>query len=429
MTMTEKILARAAGRDTVGAGDTVVCRVDMNVLIDLMFTKWPDPVKIADPDRTAIILDHAVPAPSLADANAGTTARAFAREFAIEKFFDVGRHGICHQVIAENALALPGQVLTCTDSHTCAGGAYNTAARGLGPAEVIAVLCTGQTWFTVGPTIRYQLEGTLPAGVGGKDVFLHLAGTYGDAANHNLEFGGPGLRSVPMNDRRTIATQGAEVSADFSIFEFDEQCGEFLAAHGAQDYRPAGPDPDAGYAEVRTTDLSVLEPYVARPGKVSGNALPISQIEHRAFAMKLPIPEAARHVFYDLRPGWTEQVRPGDIVVAGRNFGIGSSRPVAALMRELGVAALVAEEFNSLFLRNAINNGLPALTVPGVRELVSEGDVITVHLAEGWLAAGERRIEAAPLPAMVLDILGAGGLLPRLVADGYLAAGQTGAKG
>ena len=396
-------------------------------------------------------------------------------------------------------------------------------------------MCTGQTWYTVGPTIRYQLEGTLPAGVGGKDVFLHLAGTYGDAANHNLEFGGPGLASVPMNDRRTIATQGAEVSADFSIFEFDEQCGEFLAAQGAQYYWPAERDPDAGYAEVRTTDLSVLEPYVARPGKVSGNALPISQIEHRAvnqcfigscangqladlkiaaqirrgrgvadgvrlivtpasqqvyrdavrlgyvqdlagagavvtnstcgacfgyhmgvlgdgevrltastrnfrgrmgsasaeiyMASTLPIPEAARHVFCDLRPGWTEQVRPGDIVVAGRNFGIGSSRPVAALMRELGAAALVAEEFNSLFLRNAINNGLPALTVPDARELVSEGDVITVHLAEGWLAAGERRIEAAPLPAMVLDILDAGGLLPRLVADGYLAAGRTGAKG
>ena len=130
--------------------------------------------------------------------------------------------------------------------------------------------------------------------------------------------------------------------------------------------------------------------------------------------MKLPVPEAARHVFYDLRPGWTAETRPGDIVVAGRNFGIGSSRPVAALMRHLGVAALVAEEFNSLFLRNAINNGLPALTVPRVRDLVREGDEITIHLAEGWLAAGNRRIQAAPLPRMVLDILDAGGLLPRV---------------
>lgn len=138
------------------------------------------------------------------------------------------------------------------------------------------------------------------------------------------------------------------------------------------------------------------------------------------FAMKLPVPEAARHVFYDLRPGWVDEVRPGDIVVAGRNFGIGSSRPVAALMRQLGVAALAAEEFNSLFLRNAINNGLPAMTVPGVRDLVSEGDEITINIADGWLAVGDRRIEAAPLPRMVLDIIDAGGLLPRLTADGYL---------
>jgi 3-isopropylmalate/(R)-2-methylmalate dehydratase small subunit len=143
------------------------------------------------------------------------------------------------------------------------------------------------------------------------------------------------------------------------------------------------------------------------------------------FAMKLPIPEAARHVFYDLRPGWTDQVRPGDIVVAGRNFGIGSSRPVAALMRQLGVAALVAEEFNSLFLRNAINNGLPALAVPGVRGVVREGEKVTIQLADGWLEAGGQRVDVAPLPPMVLDILDAGGLLPRLTADGYLRPAQT----
>ena len=135
----------------------------MNILIDLQFTGWVEPLKIAEPGRVAIILDHAVPAPTVADADGGARARAFARAFGIERFFDVGRHGICHQVIAENALALPGQVLTCTDSHTCAAGAYNNAARGLGPAEVIAILCTGQTWYSVGPTIRYELTGELAA--------------------------------------------------------------------------------------------------------------------------------------------------------------------------------------------------------------------------------------------------------------------------
>ncbi|GAA2437276.1 3-isopropylmalate dehydratase small subunit [Actinomadura vinacea] len=140
------------------------------------------------------------------------------------------------------------------------------------------------------------------------------------------------------------------------------------------------------------------------------------------FAMKLPVPEAAEYVFYDLRPGWTEEVEAGDIVVAGRNFGVGSSRPVAALMRHLGVAALVAEEFNSLFLRNAINNGPPALTVPGVRDLVRESDEVTLHMSEGWLDRDGTRLHGAALPPLVLDILDAGGLLPRLVNDGYLPA-------
>lgn len=143
------------------------------------------------------------------------------------------------------------------------------------------------------------------------------------------------------------------------------------------------------------------------------------------FAMKLPVAEAARHVFYDLRPGWTDEVRPGDVVVAGRNFGVGSSRPVATLMRHLGVAALVAEEFNSLFLRNAINNGLPALTVPGVTAAVREGQEVDLHITEGWLRSGETRIDFTPLPGKVVDILDAGGLLPRLVAAGFLPGPES----
>ncbi|MFG2833197.1 aconitase/3-isopropylmalate dehydratase large subunit family protein [Streptomyces sp. NPDC048434] len=284
MTMMEKILARKAGLDRVSAGDTVVCDVDMTVMIDLQFaTSWVQPLKINDPDKVAVIMDHAVPAPNVHDAIGGTHARAFARDFHIEKFYDVGRHGICHQVIAENGLARPGEILACTDSHTCAGGAYNTAARGLGPAEVYSILCTGKTWFQAAPTIRYEFTGTRPDAVSGKDIFLHIAGTYGDATNHNLEYGGPGLASIPMNDRRTIATQGAEISADFSTFPIDDLARDSLAAHGAPpgSYTAADPDPDATYTAARTVDLSSLEPYVARPGTVSHNSLPISAIEKR----------------------------------------------------------------------------------------------------------------------------------------------------
>jgi len=280
MTIIEKIFARKAGLDSVSPGDTVVVDVDMTVLIDLQFaTMWLPPNRIHDPDKLAVIMDHAVPAPTIKDATGGGHARKFVADFGIERFYDVGRHGICHQVIAENGLARPGQILACTDSHTCAAGAYNTAARGLGPAEVYSIMCTGTTWFPVAPTVRYELFGAKPNTVSGKDIFLHIANEFGDAANLNLEFGGPGLAGIPMHDRRTIATQGAEVSADFSTFEPDAVLTSFLDERGVTGYTVVAPDPDATYHDVRYVDLTNLEPYVARPGTVSRNGLPVSQLD------------------------------------------------------------------------------------------------------------------------------------------------------
>jgi 3-isopropylmalate/(R)-2-methylmalate dehydratase small subunit len=144
-----------------------------------------------------------------------------------------------------------------------------------------------------------------------------------------------------------------------------------------------------------------------------------------AFAMKMSIPEAAEHVFYEVRPEWASSVAAGDVVVAGRNFGVGSSRPVATLLRHLGVAALVAEEFNSLFFRNAINAGLPALTVPGVTGVFSDGDVGRFDVASGFYRNETTGVsgQAAPLPPLILEILASGGILPRLAEQGYLPAG------
>jgi 3-isopropylmalate/(R)-2-methylmalate dehydratase large subunit len=282
LTIIEKIMAAKAGQTTVAVGDTVVVEVDMTVLIDLQFaTMWLQPNRIHDPDKLAIVMDHAVPAPTVKDAAGGSRARKFAADFGVTRFYDVGRHGICHQVIAENGLARPGEVLACTDSHTCAAGAYNTAARGLGPAEVYSIMCTGSTWFQVAPTIRYELEGVKPDVVSGKDVFLHIADRYGDAPNLNLEYGGPGLGGIAMHDRRTIATQGAEVSADFSTFEADDVLRDYLHNVGITEYTAAQPDPDARYFAVRHIDLGSLEPYVARPGTVSRNGLPVSELERQ----------------------------------------------------------------------------------------------------------------------------------------------------
>ncbi len=143
-----------------------------------------------------------------------------------------------------------------------------------------------------------------------------------------------------------------------------------------------------------------------------------------AFAMKMDPPEAARHIFYEVRPGWTDQVQRGDIVVAGKNFGIGSSRPVAALFTELGVAGLVAEEFNSLFFRNAVNAGLPAMTVPDATSIFSDGDTATFDLTDGsWRNDTTGASGTVPkLPDLLLDIIASGGVMPRLAAQGYIPA-------
>ena len=269
--------------DTLSVGDVVVVDVDMTVLIDLQFaTMWIPPIRIHDPDKLAIVMDHAVPAPTIKDAAGGPHARKFAADFGIKRFFDVGRHGICHQVIAENGLARPGEVLACTDSHTCAAGAYNTAARGLGPAEVYSIMCTGTTWYQIAPTIRYELEGVKPYVVSGKDIFLHIANEYGDAANLNLEFGGPGLAGTtdarPSHDRhpgcrgvrRLQHVRGRRGAAPSSS-----------TGSASPTTLPPQPDSDATYRDVRRIDLSALQPYVARPGTVSRNGLPVSELDRQ----------------------------------------------------------------------------------------------------------------------------------------------------
>jgi 3-isopropylmalate/(R)-2-methylmalate dehydratase small subunit len=142
------------------------------------------------------------------------------------------------------------------------------------------------------------------------------------------------------------------------------------------------------------------------------------------FAIKMDPAEAAKHVFYKVRPGWTDDVSAGDIVVAGKNFGIGSSRPVSALFIELGVAGLVAEEFNSLFFRNAINAGLPAMTLPNATSIFSDRDVGAFDLGDGtWRNETTGAFgTVAKLPDMILDIITTGGVMQRLVAQGYLPA-------
>jgi len=279
-TTIEKILARTAGRERVRPGEIAVCRPDMVIQLDLpmaMDGGWYRPKKIYDPDRVALMFDHAIPSPSIKDASGMAEGRRFAREFGLKHFFDVGQHGISHVVAAEHGLARPGELFVCPDSHTCASGALNCAGRGIGMSDTLQAMTKGVVWYPVTPTIRYEFVGALPPQVSGKDVFFHIAHTYGGHNNASLEFGGPGLAGLAMSARRTIATMCAEVGAEFAIFDYDSVTEEYLRDRLDRPASPVAPDRDADYLDLRTIVLADIVPYLILPHSVPGNGTKLSE--------------------------------------------------------------------------------------------------------------------------------------------------------
>ncbi|HEU0218262.1 MAG TPA: aconitase/3-isopropylmalate dehydratase large subunit family protein [Stellaceae bacterium] len=281
MTIVEKIFARASGQSRVAPGDLVVVDVDCAVMLDMGFhrNQRRNILKVHDPDKVVIAFDHMVPAPDKDSAEAHAYGRDFARRFGIKRLHDVGPdQGISHAIVADNAYALPGSVLVCSDSHTCASGAFNCAARGVGAPDLLAAVTTGKTWYRVGTTVRYDLHGSLPPGVSAKDLFLHLAGTWGHHTNQNVEFGGSGLANLSIDARRTVAAMGAELSAEFATFECDDRLIDYVKARNKAPFTPQAPDADAEYAERRTVDLGAMRPLVALPDAVIRNSVTVDEV-------------------------------------------------------------------------------------------------------------------------------------------------------
>src|ERR1051326_6788837 len=283
MTITEKILARAAGQTTIRPGDLAVVDVETAVLMDMTFLPegWREVLRLHDPSKVVIVFDHLVPAPTIQAATAHSTGRKFAARFGIERLHDVGLdQGIAHAVVADRGYAIPGTVLVNGDSHTCAAGAFNCAARGVGGPDMLYAITMGKAWFRVGETIRYDLSGALRPGVSAKDIFLHIAGTFGAHVNQNVEYGGPGMGKMNLTGRRTLATMGAELSAEFVIFEPDEMLLDYMRrVNPSAVAYPTLPDPDCVYAGRRTIDLGSLEPLVALPDAVVNNSVPVGKVE------------------------------------------------------------------------------------------------------------------------------------------------------
>lgn len=285
MNMTEKILAKHAGLDSVTAGQLIFCRLDMVLANDVTappaikeFEKIGRPV--FDNTKIALVPDHFTPNKDIKAAGLAKTVREFAKKHQIKNYFEIGRVGIEHVILPEKGIVGPGMLTIGADSHTCTYGAVNGFSTGVGSTDLGVAMATGQAWFKVPKAIKVVLTGKKPKYICGKDVILTLIGMIGvDGALYKaIEFAGEGVAELTMTDRLTISNMAIEAGGKNGIFPFDEITKEYVEGRVQQPYEAVAPDDDASYEKVIEIDLSKLTPVVAFP-HLPGNTHPVSEID------------------------------------------------------------------------------------------------------------------------------------------------------
>src|SRR4030042_3451224 len=221
MTITEKILASHSGLESVKPGDLVFAKLDLVMSTDIA-TPMSIPIfeemgasHVFDPERIVLVNDHLVPAKDIASAKLSRAMRLFARKYKIKYYYEIGRSGICHQLVPEEGLVVPGDLVLGADSHTCTYGAVGAFATGIGRTDLAASWALGENWFKVPETIKIIYHGKLPKWVGGKDLILHTLGDIGveGALYQAMEFSGEVISKLQMADRFTICNMAVEAGA------------------------------------------------------------------------------------------------------------------------------------------------------------------------------------------------------------------------
>ena len=282
MTIAEKILARASGKASVKANDFVTAKVDLAMMpsglpgaIRLLTRAGiaEKDIKLWDPEKVVIALDHGVPATTATAAEAQKRAREMAKKYGMKYFYDV-QEGICHQVIHEKGHIVPGMLITGQDSHTTTYGALNVAATGIGISETAYVLMTGELWFRVPETIKIEVTGKLSEYVYSKDIILEVGGKYGtDVAQYKaIEWVGTAIDGISLDGRFTMGNMSVELGAKFGIFRADQKTIDYVKARTNKPFKPVEADKDAVYVQTIVIDGSKLDPKVALPHNV-GNTV------------------------------------------------------------------------------------------------------------------------------------------------------------
>lgn len=273
MTMTQKILAAAAGLDYVEAGQLIEAKLDLVLGNDITspvaiheMDKFKEE-KVFDKDKIALVMDHFIPNKDIKSAEHCKCVREFACKHEITNYFDVGEMGIEHALLPEKGLTVAGDVIIGADSHTCTYGALGAFSTGVGSTDMAAGMATGKAWFKVPSALKFVLTGKPAKWVSGKDIILHIIGMIGvdGALYKSMEFVGDGFSYLSMDDRFTIANMAIEAGGKNGIFPVDEKAVAYMEEHSKRPYKIYQADEDAVYDEVYTIDLSTLRPTVSFP--------------------------------------------------------------------------------------------------------------------------------------------------------------------
>jgi len=379
MTLAEKILARASGRSRVQPDEIVVAGVDLAMShenADLVRKSFAEigAARVWDPSKIVIIFDHRIPAESEKTATTHKAVREFVKTQGIVNFYDVGRGGICHQVLAEHGHVLPGMVVAGTDSHTTTHGAFGAFATGIGATEMAGVWTQGTLWFKVPRTIRIVVRGEFRPWVSAKDLILWIIGQLrSDGADYRaVEFAGPAVENMTIASRMVLANLSMEMGAKVAFTPVDDKLLNYLEARAGHRVAPIAADPDATYERVIEIDLShdIYEPQIACPHSVD-NVRPISALAGR------PVHQA---VLGSCTNGRLEDLAIAAEVLNGRQVHRDTRLIIIPASQQIYLEAMRLGYLQTLVIAGAIINP------PGC------GPCVGVH--QGIIAAGEACISS-----------------------------------
>ena len=299
MNITEKILARHSGKESVRAGDLIEANIDMIICHDvttppaIRMLKEKGISKVFDPAKIVVTPDHFVPNKDIASAELAKTLREWVSDNNIKNYFEIGCHGICHAIAPEKGFVRPGEVLVGADSHTCTHGAFGAFTTGIGSTDLAYALATGKLWFRVPKTQKFIINGKLQKGVYAKDVILEIIRrvSVSGARYRAMEFCGTIIQDFSMEERMTLCNMAIEAGAKSGIVAPDEKTLEYLnnieGVKFDEDISWLYSDEDAEYEEIYEWDFSKLEPIVACP-HLPDNCYPVHEIAEK----KLKIDQA-----------------------------------------------------------------------------------------------------------------------------------------